>query len=95
MHSAETNHRKGLLITAIGGLALVDIPLIRLAEGDAGRSDAAHRHHLPRRAGHLVGVAGSPNAPSLIPGKLGAVVAVLYGLGSITFDRRLQRHRQW
>ena len=35
MHSADTNHRKGLLITAIGGLALtVDIPLIRLAEGD-------------------------------------------------------------
>ena len=27
----------------------------------------------------------SPNAPSLIPGRAGRVVAVLYGLGSITF----------
>ena len=35
MYFRHSNHRKGLLITAIGGLALtVDIPLIRLAEGD-------------------------------------------------------------
>ena len=88
MHSAETNHRKGLLITAIGGLALtVDIPLIRLAAGDPWPV-------LMLRTGTTflaalviwsVWRALSPNAPSLIPGKLGAVVAMLYGLGSITF----------
>ena len=88
MHSADTNHRKGLLITAIGGLALtVDIPLIRLAEGDPWPI-------LMLRTGttFLAAIviwamwrAFSPSAPSLIPGKLGAVVAMLYGLGSITF----------
>ena len=36
LSASENNHAKGLLITAIGGLALtVDIPLIRLANGDA------------------------------------------------------------
>ena len=36
MSGHEANHIKGLLITGIGGLALtVDIPLIRLANGDA------------------------------------------------------------
>jgi drug/metabolite transporter (DMT)-like permease len=88
VHSAETNHRKGLLITAIGGLALtIDIPLIRLAEGDPWPI-------LMLRTGTTflaalviwsIWRALSPNAPSLIPGKLGAVVAMLYGLGSITF----------
>ena len=88
MHSADTNHRKGLLITAIGGLALtVDIPLIRLAEGDPWPI-------LMLRTGTTVLAAiviwaiwraFSPSAPSLVPGKLGAVVAMFYGLGSITF----------
>jgi drug/metabolite transporter (DMT)-like permease len=88
LHSADTNHRKGLLITAIGGLALtVDIPLIRLAEGDPWPI-------LMLRTGTTflaalviwsIWRALSPNAPSLVPGKLGAVVAMLYGLGSITF----------
>jgi hypothetical protein len=33
--AAETDHAKGLLLTAIGGLALtVDIPLIKLASGE-------------------------------------------------------------
>jgi drug/metabolite transporter (DMT)-like permease len=88
VHSAETNHRKGLLITAIGGLALtVDIPLIRLAEGDPWpilmlRTGTTF---LAALVIWTVWRALSPNAPSLVPGKLGAVVAMLYGLGSITF----------
>jgi drug/metabolite transporter (DMT)-like permease len=88
VHSAETNHRKGLLITAIGGLALtVDIPLIRLAEGDPWpilmlRTGTTFLAALVIWA---VWRALSPNAPSLVPGKLGAVVAMLYGIGSITF----------
>ena len=74
MHSADTNHRKGLLITAIGGLALtVDIPLIRLAEGDPWPI-------LMLRTGTTVLAAiviwavwraFTPRAPSLVPGKLG------------------------
>ena len=88
MHSAETNHRKGLLITAIGGLALtVDIPLIRLAEGDPWPVLMVRTGTTFLAALVIWGIwrALSPNAPSLIPGKLGAVVAMLYGLGSITF----------
>ena len=53
--SSHHDHQKGLLLTAIGGLTLtVDIPLIRLADGE--RLDdpvAAHRHHLRRGADHL------------------------------------------
>ena len=85
---SDTNHRKGLLITAIGGLALtVDIPLIRLADGDPWpilmlRTGTTFLAALVIWA---VWRALSPNAPSLVPGRLGAVVAVLYGLGSITF----------
>jgi drug/metabolite transporter (DMT)-like permease len=88
VHSAETNHRKGLLITAIGGLALtVDIPLIRLAEGDPWpilmlRTGTTFLAALVIWA---VWRALSPNAPSLVPGRLGAAVAALYGIGSITF----------
>ncbi|WP_421913506.1 DMT family transporter [Mesorhizobium sp.] len=81
-------HTKGLLLTAIGGLTLtVDIPLIRLAQGEAWTI-------LLLRTGTTF-VAGlimwavwrslSNRAPQLIPGRSGFVVAVLYGLGSIAF----------
>ena len=94
LHSADTNHRKGLLITAIGGLALtVDIPLIRLAEGDPWPILMLRTGTTFLAAFVIWAIwrALSPNAPSLVPGKLGAVVAMLYGLGSITFvSGRLQ-----
>ncbi|MER9326802.1 DMT family transporter [Mesorhizobium sp. M0488] len=86
--SSHNDHRKGLLITAIGGLTLtVDIPLIRLADGEAWTI-------LLLRAGTTliasliiwaVWRALSKDAPQLIPGKAGLVVAALYGLGSIAF----------
>lgn len=86
--SSHNDHQKGLLITAIGGLTLtVDIPLIRLADGEAWTI-------LLLRAGTTliaslviwaVWRALSKDAPQLIPGKAGLVVAALYGLGSIAF----------
>jgi drug/metabolite transporter (DMT)-like permease len=82
------NHSKGLLLTGLGGLALtVDIPLIKLADGN-------HWSILLMRSGTtfiaaiiiwLVWRSFSRNAPQLIPGRAGLVVASLYGIGSITF----------
>jgi drug/metabolite transporter (DMT)-like permease len=86
--SAESDHSKGLLITAIGGLALtVDIPLIRLSNGDAWsilmlRTGTTFLAALIMWA---VWRSITPKAPQLLPGRAGAVVAALYGLGSITF----------
>ncbi|WYL55927.1 DMT family transporter [Aminobacter sp. P9b] len=86
--STHSNHSKGLLLTAIGGMALtVDIPLIKLADGN-------HWSILLMRSGvtflaaiviWLVWRSFSRNAPQLIPGRAGLVVAVLYGIGSIAF----------
>jgi len=88
MNSTHPEHAKGLLLTAIGGLALtVDIPLIRLADGSSWtilmlRTGTTFIAALVIWA---VWRALSPKAPALIPGLAGAVVAALYGLGSITF----------
>ena len=88
MSSTHPDHAKGLLLTAIGGLALtVDIPLIRLADGSSWtilmlRTGTTFIAALVIWA---VWRALSPKAPALIPGLAGAVVAALYGLGSITF----------
>ncbi len=85
---SESNHSRGLLLTAIGGMALtVDIPLIRLADGD-------HWTILLLRTGTTFAAAIliwtvwrmlSRNAPDLVPGRAGVAVAACYGLGSITF----------
>ena len=86
--STEPDHRKGLILTAIGGLALtVDIPLIRLAEGDAWPILMLRTGTTFLAALVIWGIwrAISPKAPSLIPGWLGAIVALFYGIGSITF----------
>jgi drug/metabolite transporter (DMT)-like permease len=86
--ATENSHARGLLLTAIGGLALtVDIPLIRLSEGEPWSV-------LMLRTGATFAVAivvwavwrsFSANAPQLIPGWSGLAVAALYGLGSVTF----------
>jgi len=84
----DSDHRKGLLITGIGGLAVtVDIPLIRLANGEPW-SVLMVRTGMTFLAALVIWAvwkALSPNAPKLIPGKAGWVVAALYGLGSVTF----------
>ena len=86
--NTQSNHSKGLLLTAIGGLALtVDIPLIQLAAGNSWSI-------LMMRSGTtflaaiviwLVWRSFDRNAPQLIPGRAGLIVAGLYGIGSITF----------
>jgi drug/metabolite transporter (DMT)-like permease len=84
----STNHRKGLLLTFIGGMALTaDIPLIRLASGEAW-SILLMRCTATLVAGMIFWSIWrwlSPKAPPLLPGRLGVAVAALYGLGSITF----------
>lgn len=84
----HTDHQKGLLITAIGGLALtLDIPLIRLADGGAWtilllRTGSTFFATLVIWA---IWRSLSRNAPQLIPGWSGLVVAICYGLTSLTF----------
>lgn len=81
-------HSKGLLLTAIGGLALtVDIPLIKLANGDVW-SILFLRAASTLLAAILIWLvwrAVTRNAPPLIPGRAGLAVAVLYGITSACF----------
>lgn len=82
------DHRKGLLITAFGGLMLTaDIPLIRLSQSDAW-SVLAIRGGLTALAALLawgaIRVLFKRSLP-LIPGKAGLLVVALYGIASITF----------
>ena len=82
------DHRKGLLITAIGGLALtIDIPLIKLSEGEAW-SVVASRGGMTFFAG-LVMWAGlrlfSTDRTPIIPGRTGLLVTGLYGIAAISF----------
>jgi drug/metabolite transporter (DMT)-like permease len=85
---ASNQHVKGLVITAIGGLALtVDIPLIRLASGEPW-SILMLRAGTTFLAALIIWAVWrwlTPKAPPLIPGRTGLAVAALYGLGSITF----------
>jgi len=76
------------VLATIGGLAItVDIPLIRLAEGEAW-SILFARCLATFCAAIVIWAVWrmvSRDAPALIPGKAGLAVATLYGLGSITF----------
>lgn len=85
---SETHHTKGLVLTAIGGMALtIDIPLIRLADGEAW-SILLVRSGMTFLAALVIWTIWrrlTPKAPRLVPGRDGLVVATLYGIGSIAF----------
>ncbi len=88
MSSTAPNHTKGLILTAIGGLALtIDIPLIKLADGDAW-SILLLRSGTTFIAAILIWTiwrALTPNAPALLPGRAGVFVACLYSIASVAF----------
>ncbi|MDR6899535.1 DMT family transporter [Rhizobium miluonense] len=88
MFSHLSDHKKGLLLTTLGGLALsMDIPLIRLSSGEvwsvlSARSLAtivvalAALFVIHRVTGSL---------KTVLPGRLGIPVGFFYGLTTITF----------
>ncbi|WP_064682148.1 DMT family transporter [Rhizobium bangladeshense] len=86
--SARSGHRKGLLLTAIGGLALsMDIPLVRLGDGDIWsvlgiRSAATVLATLVILGAMRV---TSGKWPVLVPGRPGLLAGLLYGISSLTF----------
>jgi drug/metabolite transporter (DMT)-like permease len=88
LSAAQSDYSKGLLLTAIGGLVLtVDIPLIRLADGNAW-SILMLRTGTTFIAALVIWAvwrAITPDVPKLVPGRAGLVVAALYGLGAIAF----------
>ena len=88
IHKQAADHRKGLLITGLGGLALtIDIPLIKLSQGEAW-SVVASRGGMTFVAA-LVMWAGlrlfTSNREPVIPGRTGLLVTALYGIAAISF----------
>lgn len=83
-----SHYRKGLALTAIGGLAIsVDIPLIRLSHGEPWsvlmvRTGTTLISSLILWA---IWRSFSKAVPKLVPGWAGLAVAILYGTGSICF----------
>ena len=87
--SIANSHSRGFLIAAAGGMALtIDIPLIRLAQGETWsilmlRSGTAFLAAL--LVWTLWRLTAPATAPRLVPGRFGLVVSLLYGLGAVTF----------
>jgi drug/metabolite transporter (DMT)-like permease len=83
-----SDHRKGLLLTAVGGLALsMDIPLVRLADGEIW-SILTARSVAMVLATFVILIAMrlfSGRWPLLVPGRPGLLAGFLYGLSSVTF----------
>lgn len=88
MATPFSDHTRGLVLTAIGGLTLtIDIPLIKLADGNAWtilmlRSGTTF---VAAMVFWLIWRALSPKAPALLPGRAGALVACLYSISSVAF----------
>jgi len=86
--SQHDHHLKGLILCAIGGLAItVDIPLVKLASGDPWSILMLRcaMTLLTGLTGWLIWRAVDRKAPPLIPGITGLIVAALYGISSVFF----------
>lgn len=88
MSQLQLDHRKGLLITGIGGLILsADIPLLRLGQGETW-STLLLRSITTFICALIIWAVWSlatGRMRTIVPGRIGFVVAGLYGLASITF----------
>lgn len=86
--SSQNDHARGLLLSAVGGMALtIDIPLIRLADGEPW-SILMIRCATTLLAAAILWLVmrrTMREPPPLIPGRSGAVVAFLYALSAVTF----------
>lgn len=86
--SSPHDHSKGLLLCAIGGMAIsFDIPFVKLAAGDPWPILLV-RSALTLAAALLIWLVWrrfDRNAPPLVPGRQGVAVAALYGLSSVFF----------
>lgn len=81
-------HRKGLLITAIGGLALsFDIPLIRSANGDVWSMVVLRNVSVFVMALVLWAVLNFVlrRKTVLIPGRIGLLIGLVYGINGLIF----------
>lgn len=88
MPQLHLDHRKGLLITGIGGLVLtVDIPLLRLGQGETW-STLLLRSSTTFICALIIWAVWNlitGKRRKVLPGRIGFVVAALYGLASIAF----------
>lgn len=83
-----SNHRKGLIITITGGIALsFDVPLVRLGGGELWQTLAV-RSLCTLALGVAIWFLLSriqPGNSALRPGKAGLLAGLFYGLSTITF----------
>lgn len=83
-----SEHRQGLVLTTIGGLALSwDIPLIRLSNGEVW-STLALRSITTFIVAIIIWLAiriCTKERLPLVPGRVGAVVGCLYAMGTMSF----------
>lgn len=84
----RNHHRRGLLITATGGIALsFDVPLVRLGGGELWQT-LALRSLSTFALGILIWLLVrhfQPGNTALRPGKAGLIAGICYGLSTITF----------
>jgi drug/metabolite transporter (DMT)-like permease len=83
-----SDHKKGLMLAAIGGLALsFDVPLVRLGGGELWETLALRSlsTFLLAIVVWLAVYRIHPRNPALRPGKAGLVAGLFYGLSTITF----------
>ncbi|MCJ8519239.1 drug/metabolite transporter (DMT)-like permease [Pseudorhizobium tarimense] len=82
------DHKKGLVLTAIGGLALsFDVPLVKLGQGELW-SVIALRSIFTLVAALLLWAvlrAVRKRPPVLVPGRAGVLAGFCYGLSTMTF----------